>query len=303
MNEKIAYDTFIEQVALESGYDYDTAKDYVEAMFETIVKESSQGNSVKVRNLGSFQPRWYKAKRGINPQTKEPLDILPHYHIHFASSKELEGLLNAKTVIYKNPLNGVLKRLVVVLLFALIGTLIYRSFFMPDVLIPQKPVKVVPVEKKIVVEPKKESIVIKEVIKKEPVVVIPPKVSESIKKVLSYPFVYTVSKNETLSEIGFKIYMNTKFWPLIFQANRKLITNPDKIMPGQKLTIPATVEGKELHNAYMQVKKAYDTIGNMGKIYWVLCEGANLLDSSFKQMLQKNLHPVEYKIIKRCSSR
>ena len=95
MHKSVPFDDFIEQVALESGYDYDTAKTYVESMFETIVQESTKGLNVKIRNLGSFQPRWYKAKRGINPQTQQPLDILPHYHIHFATSKELEKMINS----------------------------------------------------------------------------------------------------------------------------------------------------------------------------------------------------------------
>ena len=94
MNEKIHYDDFVEQIVLESGYDHDTVREYLGVMFETIVTESTKGKLVKLRNFGSFQPRWYKAKRGINPQTKQPLDILPHYHIHFASSKALQNALN-----------------------------------------------------------------------------------------------------------------------------------------------------------------------------------------------------------------
>lgn len=69
MNQKVHFDDFIRQVALESGFDVDTARAYVEALFETIVEENSKGEPVKIQKFGSFQLRAYKAKRGINPQT------------------------------------------------------------------------------------------------------------------------------------------------------------------------------------------------------------------------------------------
>ena len=46
---------------------------------------------------------------------------------------------------------------------------------------------------------------------------------------------YTVQSGDTLSKIGEKYNVS---WQQIFEANRDKIDDPDKIFPGQELTIP-----------------------------------------------------------------
>ena len=55
----------------------------------------------------------------------------------------------------------------------------------------------------------------------------------------SAPTTYTVQKNDTLEKIAKKVYGDTKRWPKIYKANREVIKNPNKLYPGQRLTIPA----------------------------------------------------------------
>jgi nucleoid-associated protein YgaU len=50
---------------------------------------------------------------------------------------------------------------------------------------------------------------------------------------------HTVIKGETLGHIAKKHYGNTMKYPLIFDANKPMLTNPDKIYPGQVLRIPS----------------------------------------------------------------
>jgi hypothetical protein len=45
-----------------------------------------------------------------------------------------------------------------------------------------------------------------------------------------------------------KIYEASKFWPLIYDANRSKITDPDLIYPGQDLTIPREMDDGEMMN-------------------------------------------------------
>jgi nucleoid-associated protein YgaU len=52
------------------------------------------------------------------------------------------------------------------------------------------------------------------------------------------PRVHEVAKGDTLSAIAKKYYGNANQYPKIFDANRDILDNPDKIQPGQKLTIP-----------------------------------------------------------------
>ena len=50
---------------------------------------------------------------------------------------------------------------------------------------------------------------------------------------------YTVVKGDTLSAIAKKEYGNANAYMKIFEANKPMLSNPDKIYPGQLLRIPA----------------------------------------------------------------
>ena len=53
---------------------------------------------------------------------------------------------------------------------------------------------------------------------------------------------HTVVKGDYLSKIAKKYYGNAMKYPLIFEANKPMLTHPDKIYPGQVLRIPALDE-------------------------------------------------------------
>jgi nucleoid DNA-binding protein len=96
MNEKIHFDDFAEQVALEVGVDVDTAKDYIYTMFETIIEENEKGEWVKIRNFGSFHPVHNKERRTRNPQTGNFMTVPAHYHVNFKASETLSKIVNVK---------------------------------------------------------------------------------------------------------------------------------------------------------------------------------------------------------------
>ena len=49
---------------------------------------------------------------------------------------------------------------------------------------------------------------------------------------------YVVEKGDTLEKISQKMYGGTKQWKKIYDANKDKLKTPDKIFPGQVLTIP-----------------------------------------------------------------
>jgi nucleoid-associated protein YgaU len=49
---------------------------------------------------------------------------------------------------------------------------------------------------------------------------------------------HTVVRGDTLSAIAKKFYGNANAYPKIFEANKPMLTHPDKIYPGQVLRIP-----------------------------------------------------------------
>lgn len=50
---------------------------------------------------------------------------------------------------------------------------------------------------------------------------------------------YTVKAGDTLSKIAERELGNANAYMSIFEANRNILTDPDKIRPGQVLTIPS----------------------------------------------------------------
>ena len=53
-----------------------------------------------------------------------------------------------------------------------------------------------------------------------------------------YTQTYTVVSGDTLSKIAQKYYGDPGLYTKIFEANRDVLRDPNKIMPGQKLRIP-----------------------------------------------------------------
>ncbi|NDJ57947.1 peptidoglycan-binding protein LysM [Enterobacteriaceae bacterium 4M9] len=49
---------------------------------------------------------------------------------------------------------------------------------------------------------------------------------------------YTVKKGDTLSAISKEVYGNANLYNKIFEANKPMLSHPDKIYPGQVLRIP-----------------------------------------------------------------
>ena len=49
---------------------------------------------------------------------------------------------------------------------------------------------------------------------------------------------YTVQKGDSLEKIASKFYGSSRKWRRIYEANRNVIKNPDRVRAGQKLLIP-----------------------------------------------------------------
>ena len=49
---------------------------------------------------------------------------------------------------------------------------------------------------------------------------------------------YEIASGDTLSAIAKRFYGNGSLYPRIFEANREVIKDPDKIYVGQKIRIP-----------------------------------------------------------------
>lgn len=64
------------------------------------------------------------------------------------------------------------------------------------------------------------------------------KVEADLPEAETAPVFHTVKRGETLSGIAKQHLGNANRYPEIFEANRPMLTHPDKIYPGQVLRIP-----------------------------------------------------------------
>jgi len=58
---------------------------------------------------------------------------------------------------------------------------------------------------------------------------------------------YTVVQGDTLSDIAHRVYGRASRWHAIYDANRNLLDNPDRILPGQVLTLPDLDDSHDGH--------------------------------------------------------
>ena len=59
-----------------------------------------------------------------------------------------------------------------------------------------------------------------------------------VKDIASEPVFYIVSKSDTLFKIAHDLYGNANAYMKILEANKPMLSHPDKIYPGQTLRIP-----------------------------------------------------------------
>jgi nucleoid-associated protein YgaU/nucleoid DNA-binding protein len=73
------------------------------------------------------------------------------------------------------------------------------------------------------------------------------------------PQLHTIQKNDNLWNLAKQYYGNALLWPHIYRANRRTLTDPDKIITGKKLVIPGLQEspGKLTQNDRTQVAEGY----------------------------------------------
>jgi LysM repeat protein len=50
---------------------------------------------------------------------------------------------------------------------------------------------------------------------------------------------YIIEKNDTLQKISRKFYGTTKKWNLLYEANKDILKNPDRLHPGVEIKIPS----------------------------------------------------------------
>lgn len=80
---------FITAVSEKSGLSKVDAKKAVEAFVETVSQELQTGGKVALLGFGSFSVAEKAARKGVNPKTKEPIEIAARKAVKFKAGAEL----------------------------------------------------------------------------------------------------------------------------------------------------------------------------------------------------------------------
>ena len=80
---------FINAVAEQSGLSKVDSKKAVEAFIQTISNEMKEGGKVALLGFGSFSTTEKAARKGVNPKTKEVIDIPARKVVKFKAGAEL----------------------------------------------------------------------------------------------------------------------------------------------------------------------------------------------------------------------
>lgn len=80
---------FIASVSDKSGLSKADAKKAVEAFIETVTEELEKGGKVTLLGFGSFSVSERVARKGINPMTKQPIEIPARKTVKFKVGGEL----------------------------------------------------------------------------------------------------------------------------------------------------------------------------------------------------------------------
>lgn len=84
---------FINAVAEKSGLSKVDAKKAVEAFVETVSSELKEGGKVALLGFGSFSVAEKSARKGVNPKTKQPIEIPTRKSVKFKAGAELTEII------------------------------------------------------------------------------------------------------------------------------------------------------------------------------------------------------------------
>lgn len=84
----------IEKVAIDNGITKKDTEAIINSVFNTII-ETSKTDKVNIAGFGIFQTKVSAAREGVNPFTKEPMQIAESTTVKFRTAKSFKDALNS----------------------------------------------------------------------------------------------------------------------------------------------------------------------------------------------------------------
>lgn len=85
---------FVSAFKEKTGFTSEQAYKAIDSVFDVISEALEKGDSVTVQSFGTFEVRERAARKGINPQTKQPIEINASKAPAFKVSYKLKERVN-----------------------------------------------------------------------------------------------------------------------------------------------------------------------------------------------------------------
>ena len=94
MNNKITFPELVDMVAKKAGTSKRVAELFLKELFATVTQALAAGESVKVKGIGSFKVIQVNARRSVNVNTGEEIEIPGHRKLTFVADKAMAKAVN-----------------------------------------------------------------------------------------------------------------------------------------------------------------------------------------------------------------
>lgn len=263
---KITFSELIEQVSGATNLSKQACHVVLRNLAETIEEGLVRDGQVRLKGLGTFRLRQVAKRQGINPRTGQPIEILEHNKVVFHPQTEIKKQLNKDlsqtpkpTIAVREPVQkpvktGSIKKLwqtnklfqygtgtAALALIVLFGLLWFggdnnQQQYLTDagsiaLADEQEPIKSI-----VEPEPPQEPVItpLEQIVEK-----IPEDPPEEIVVEKPYYQSHTIQSGDNLWAIAEEYYGDPYLWPLIYERNEDVLTNPDILLPGSNIFIPA----------------------------------------------------------------
>lgn len=263
---KTTFSALIDQVSDATGLSKQVCHVVLRGLAETIDEGLVRDGQVRLKGLGTFRLRRVAQRRGINPRTGQPIEILAHNKVVFHPNPEIKNKLNRNLPQTPKPTKPIresvqepvktrsIKELwqtnkifqygtsaAALALIILFGSLWLgggdsnQQDLTDDTVIvltdEQGPIKTI-----FEPEPPQMSAItpLEQVVE-----IIPDDSPEEIAIEKPHYQSHMIQSGDNLWAIAEEYYGDPYLWPLIYERNKDLIANPDILLPGSNVFIPA----------------------------------------------------------------
>jgi nucleoid DNA-binding protein len=94
IKDKISSQEIIELIAIKASISKRAAEDFLKVLFLSIEEALLLGESVKIKQLGTFKLQWIEPRKSVNVRNGEDVVLAGYYKVNFAPESILKAIVN-----------------------------------------------------------------------------------------------------------------------------------------------------------------------------------------------------------------